>query len=400
LFSNKDIAGAAKVYSEINASVISEKNRPGLLYQRGWCLAEAGDAKGAIRSLSDFINKYPTDSRVPSAIAKRATAYAESAEPAKAIADYDRLTAAGIPEDLNSFGWLESARLRRAESNIPDMILRYQGLLQNVKNLSDNLQAEANYWIGWGLVKTNVAKDAVAYLEKARTLRPDAYAKHAGLLLILGYFASQDPLKLAAEINLAIEGKYDADIPDQAIQWSGMQSYNSGDYSSAAKSLALVSNPEEPRETPKEVWRYLAKARLASGDPEGALAAANNLLAVEDNPGWKADGLLDRGRALLALKRPEEARKAADEALALRPQGHTSAGLNILVGDLELQAGDAKTAAGKYLIVVEFHDDKELKPLAFWKLIQALEQQGDRAEAEKYRQKLKAEFPGWKPPVR
>jgi tetratricopeptide (TPR) repeat protein len=179
-----------------------------------------------------------------------------------------------------------------------------------------------------------------------------------------------------------------------------MQSYNSGDYSSAAKSLALVSNPEEPRETPKEVWRYLAKARLASGDPEGALAAANNLLAVEDNPGWKADGLLDRGRALLALKRPEEARKAADEALALRPQGHTSAGLNILVGDLELQAGDAKTAAGKYLIVVEFHDDKELKPLAFWKLIQALEQQGDRAEAEKYRQKLKAEFPGWKPPVR
>ena len=399
LFSNKDIAGAAKAYREINASFISEKNRPGLLYQRGWCLAEAGDAQGAIRAFSDFINKYAADSRVPSAIAKRATAYAESAEPAKAISDYDRLTAAGIPEDLNSFGWLESARLRRAESNIPDMILRYQGLLKNVKNLSDNLQAEANYWIGWGLVKTNVSKDAVDYLEKSRTLRPDAYAKHAGLLLILGYFASQDPLKLAAEINLAIDKKYDADIPDQAIQWSGMQSYNAGDYSSAAKSLALVSNPEEPRETPKEVWRYLAKARLGSGDPEGALAAANNLLAVEDNSGWKADGLLDCGRALLALKRPEEARKAADEALALRPQGHTSAGLNILVGDLELQAGDAKTAAGKYLIVVEFHEDKELKPLAFWKLIQALEQQGDRAEAEKYRLKLKTEFPDWKPPV-
>jgi tetratricopeptide (TPR) repeat protein len=279
------------------------------------------------------------------------------------------------------------------------MILRYQRLLQNVKNLSDNLQAEANYWIGWGLVKTNVAKDAVASLEKARTLRPDVYAKHAGLLLILGYFASQDSLKLAAEINLAIVGKYDADIPDQAIQWSGMQSYNAGDYSSAAKSLALVSNPEEPRETPKEVWRYLAKARLGSGDPEGALVAANNLLAVEENPGWKADGLLDRGRALLALKRPEEARKAADEALALRPQGHTSAGLNILVGDLELQAGAAKTAAGKYLIVVEFHDDKELKPLALWKLIQALEKQADHAEAEKYSQKLKTEFPNWKPPV-
>lgn len=401
LFSNKDVAGAAKVYSEVNASIVSETNRPALLYQRGWCLSEAGDAQGAIRSLGEFIAKYPKDSRVPSALAKRAKAYAESAEPAKAIADYDRLTATpGTPEDLTSFAWLESARLRRADNNIPDMIVRYQGLLQNVKNLSDNLQAEANYWIGWGLVKTNAAKDGVTYLEKARTLRPDAYGKHAGLLLALGYFASQDPEKLATEINLAIVGKYEDDIPDQAIQWSGMQSYNSGDFSSAAKSLALLVNPKEPRESPKEVWRYLAKARLETGDAEGALIAANNVLAVEDNSGWKADGLLDRGRALLALKRPQESRKAADEALALHPQGHTSAGLNILVGDLELNAGDAKTAAGKYLIVVQFHDDKELKPLALWKTIQALDQQADKVEADKYRLQLKTEFPTWKAPVR
>ncbi len=401
LFTNKEIDAAAKTYSQINATVISEKNRPGLLYQRGWCLSEAGDAQGAVRSLSDFIAKYPSDSRIPSAIAKRAKAYGESAEPVKAIADFDRLIAtSSTPDDLTSFAWLESARLRRAESNIPDMILRYQGLLKNVKALGDSLEAEANYWIGWGMVKTNAAKDAVPYLEKARTLRGDTYSKHAGLLLALGYFASQVPEKLAAEINLAILGKYDGDIPAQAIQWSGMQSYNAGDYSSAAKSLALVANPKEPRETPKEVWRYLAKARLETGDAEGALTAANNVLAVEDNPGWKADGLLDRGRALLALKRPEESRKAADEAIALHPQGHTSAGLNILVGDLELKAGDAKTAAGKYLIVVEFHDDKDLKPLAIWKLIQALEQQTDPAEVEKYRLKLKTEFPDWKAPTR
>ncbi len=397
LFSNKEIEAAAKVYSEINASIISEKNRPGLLYQRGWCLSEAGDAQGAIRSLGEFINKYPSDSRIPSALAKRAKAYTESAEPAKAIADFDRLTAtAATPDDLISFAWLESARLRRAENNIPDMIVRYQGLLKNIKDLSDNLQAEANYWIGWGLVKTNSAKDAISSLEKARTLRPDAYGKHAGLLLALGYFASQDPEKLAAEINLAIAGKYEADIPDQAIQWSGMQSYNSGDFNSAAKSLALVSNPKEPRETPKEVWRYLAKARLETGDAEGALTAANNVLSVEDNPGWKADGLLDRGRALLALKRNTEARKAADEAAALHPQGRTSAGLRILSGDLGLIANELGAAAADYLNVIQFHEDKDLKPLAISKYIHVLESQGNAAEAEKYRLKLKTEFPEWK----
>ncbi len=398
LFANKQTAEAAKVYNEINATVVSEENRPGLLYQRGWCLAEAGDHPGAVRSLTEFINRYPDDPRVPSALAKRAKAHVDGAEPQKAIADFDRLTAAGSSEDLASYAWLESARMRRAENNIPDMIARYQGLLKNITNLSENLQAEANYWIGWGLVKTNAAKDAIAYLEKARALRSDAYAKHAGILLALGYFASQDIEKLTAEINLAIEGKYDADIPEQILQWSGMQAYNSGAYAFAAKTLGLVASPDEPRATSKEVWRYLAKSRLETGDAAGALTAAENVLAVEDNPAWKADGLLDRGRALFLLDRFPDARTAADEALALRPQGRTSAGLRVLSGDLEMKADNPKKASAEYLVVVNFHEDKDLKPLALHKLIDALEKQGDKTEAAKYRQQLKSAFPDWKAP--
>ena len=398
LFSNKKVAEAAKVFSEINASVISEKNRPGLLYQRGWCLAEAGDHQGAVRSLTEFISRYPEDPRVPSALAKRATAHVNSAEPQKAIADFDRLTSAGKPADLVSFAWLESARMRRAENNIPDMIARYQGFLQNVRNPGENLQAEANYWIGWGLIKTNAAKDAVAALEKARTLRPDAYGKHAGILLALGYFAAQDIGKLSAEIKLAIDSKYDGDIPEQILQWAGMQSYNGGDYALAAQCLGLIANPDEPRATPKEVWRYLAKARLEINKPEGALLAANHVLEVEENPAWKADGLLDRGRALYHLDKTADARIAADEALALRPQGRTSAGLRILSGDLHMKADDARKASAEYLIVVNFHEDKDLKPLALHKLITALEKQGDEPEAEKYRQQLKSGFPDWKAP--
>ncbi|MCX6866344.1 MAG: tetratricopeptide repeat protein [Verrucomicrobia bacterium] len=358
----------------------------------------AGDPQGAIRSLSEFITRYPDDPRVPSALGKRAKAYAEADDSQKAIADFDRLTAAGSPEDLASFAWLESARMRRGENNFADMIARYQGLLKNVNNLSDNLQAEANYWIGWGLVKTNASKDAITYLEQARKLRPDAYRKHAGILLALGYFAAQDANKLTTEINLAIDGKYESDIPDQVLQWCGMQAFNAGDYTAAANCLARVATPDEPRATPKEVWRYLAKARLETNAAAGALTAANNVLDVETDPSWKADGMLDRGRALLLLDRPADARKAADEALALRPQGRTSAGLRILLGDLEIKAADPKKASAEYLIVVKFHEDKDLKPLALWKLVSALEQQKDKAEADKYRLQLKTEFPDWKSP--
>jgi len=399
LFADRKVAEAAKVYSGIDPSVVSESNRPGLLYQRGWCLAEAGDHQGAIRSFSEFISRYPDDARIPSALAKRARSHVAIAEPQKAIADFDRLIAGGRPDDLVSLAWLESARMRRVENNIPDMIVRYQGLLQNVRDLSDNHQGEANYWIGWGMVKNNTAREAIPYLEKARDLRPDAYRKHAGILLALGYFASQDVDKLASEIRLAIDGKYESDIPDQVLQWAGMQAYNAGDFELAATCLGLIASPDEPRATPKEVWRYLAKARLETGDPEGALEAAGNVLEVEDNPAWKADGMLDRGRALLALDQTTEARAATDEAFALRPQGRTSAGLRILSGDIEMKTGDSRKASAEYLIVVNFHDDREFKPLALWKLIDALEAQGDKTEAEKYRRQLEAEFPDWKAPL-
>ncbi|MCB1131836.1 MAG: tetratricopeptide repeat protein, partial [Verrucomicrobiae bacterium] len=399
LYGAGKVAEAAKVYSEVSAAVVGEKNRPGLLFQRGWCLAEAGDAQGAIRSISEFISRYPDDPRVPSALAKRARAYADVSEPGKAIADFDRLTGSKeVPEDLVSYAWLESARMRRGENNIPDMIVRYKGLLEQVDGLGENLQAEANYWIGWGLVKTNAARESVGYLDKARELRPKAYQKHAGILLALGYFAGQEPEKLSQEIRTAIEKGYAAEIPDQALQWSGMQSFNSGDYEAAVRSLGQIANDDDPRSTPKEVWRYLAKARIETGDGDGALAAVNHLLDVEENPAWKADGLLDRARALDLLDRPTEARKSVDEAMELRPQGRTSAGLRITSGDLHLKAGDPKQAAAEYLIVVNFHEDKELKPLALSKLVEALEKQGDKTEAETYRQQLQREFPGWEKP--
>jgi hypothetical protein len=65
-----------------------------------------------------------------------------------------------------------------------------------------------------------------------------------------------------------------------------------------------------------------------------------------------------------------------------------------------MKAGDPKLAAAKYSIVVEFNvDEKILLPRALWKLIQALEQQGDTSEAEIRRKQLKSQFPNWTPPA-
>ncbi len=398
LYANGEIAEAARVYSTIDGSRVSQANRPGLLFQRGWCLAEAGDHAGAIRSLDEFISGFPKDSRFASALAKRAKSHAESGETARAKADFDRLIAESKDAELVSFAWLEAARMYRASGEIPEMIARYRGFMENVGEPQDNLRAEANYWIGWGMVRTGAPSEAVNYLEKAREIRAEAYAKHAGLLLALAYFSAQNAEALANEIDLAIQAGYQMDLPDQAIQWAGMQMFNDRNFDATARFLKLIAKPEEPRETPKEVWRYLAKAEIEIGNAADALPAIQHVLDVEDNSAWIADGLLDRARALLALNRDSESRKAAEEAIALNPQGRTSAMLRLLMGDLEMKGGNPQRAAAEYLVVVQFHEDPELKPLALDKLIKALEASGDAVEAAKFREQLKSEFPDWKAP--
>ncbi|BCU79247.1 tetratricopeptide repeat protein [Luteolibacter sp. LG18] len=397
LFNRSDYANAATTYAEIDVTLINEANRAGLLFNRGWCLAEAGDPQGAIKSLTKFLADYPKDPRLMKALAKRATSYVQAGEPAKAIEDFDKLGTSDDPE-FARIAWAESARLRRDENNLPDMIVRYRGLLAKGGTLSPKLEAEANFYIGWGLVKTNSPKDSIPYLEKARSLQPTTFQKHAGLLLALGYFASQNLEKLSEEIDMAVEKHYADELPDQALQWAGMQAYYANKFAASARYLERVSNPDEPRETSKEIWRYLGKARLESGKYEDALKATLNVLAVEENAGLKADALLDKGRELFGLKRDAEAQKAVDEATDMHPEGRTGAGLRLLSGDLKMRAGDAAGAAGPYMNVVQFIDDRDLKPLALWKLAKALEKKGDTADAEKYREQLKKEFPNWEAP--
>lgn len=399
LFAEGNVEEAAKTYSKIDSSLLYEANRPGFLYQKGWCLAEAGDDQGAIRALSAFISGYPEDERVYPALVKRGKSYVQVGESSRAIADFDKLTTdENAPADLASLAWLESARTQRKDGNIDNMLVRYRALLANVADLTDNLKAEANYWIGWGLVKSNKPKEALSFLEKARELRPKAYQKHAGLLLILAYFAEQNPQALDAEIKEAIQRGYVTDVPDQALQWAGMQSFNAGEFEVAAQSLSVIANEDEPRTTPKEVWRYLGKAQIEIGEPKDALTAIKNVLEVEDAPAWKADALLDRARALIMLEDYKGAREAADEATDLRPQGRTASGLRIVSGDLYRSEKEFGRAAADYLSVIQFQEDDVLKPLAIYRYSEVLAEQGKMDEAEKYRAQLKSEFPDWTPP--
>ena len=394
-------AEAAKVYQDIDATLLSEENRPGLLFKRAWCLAASEDPQGAIRSFSDFINGYPEDPRVPQSLIQRAKAYRDTGEPAKALADYDLLLSRESDAEFQSLALLESADIAKQENNLPDMIARYRRFIEKFPDAADGRKAKAHYWLAWGLIKTDQVKDALPLAEVARQFDAKVYGENAGTLLALGHWALQAPDPVCEEIDRAIKESYVEKLPDQLINWAGMQAFNAGRYEQAARFFSLIADEDEPRATPKEIWRYLGKSLLAAGKAEEALPAIDRALEVEEALNWKADGLLDRAKAYLALGKTDLAMKASEDGQALRPVGRVGSELRLVQGDIHMKRNDPAQAAAAYVVVVELLDDndKVLKPLALWKLIKALEAKDDKPGAAEYRRQLETKYPDWKPPA-
>ena len=400
LMDAKKTAEAAKVYNEIDASLLSPENRPGLFFKRAWCLSASEDPQGAIRSFSEFIDQFPGDERLPQALVQRAKAYRHTGESAKALADYDRLLSGGGRGEFQTVALLESADIAKQENHLPDMVARYRKFLEQFPAASEARKAKANYWLAWGLIKIERVKEALPHAEAARTLDPKTYGKNAGALLALGHWTLQSPDPVCAEVDRAIQDGYVESLPDQLIAWAAMQAFNANRFEQAARFYALIADTAEPRSTPKETWRYLGKSLLAAGKAEAALPPINHALEVEDSPAWKADGLLDKSKALSALQKIDDAMLVVEECQALRPEGRVNSEIRLVKGDLHLAKNDPSSAAAEYVAVVEFLDDNDgvLKPLAMWKLEIALDRKGDPAGAADYRKKRLQLYPDWKAP--
>ncbi|MBB5351199.1 tetratricopeptide (TPR) repeat protein [Haloferula luteola] len=400
LFAEGKVEDAANAYREIESSLLSEKNRVGLEYQRGRCLFEANDYAAAIRSLSSFIQANPSDSRTATALATRGRAYLETGENAKALADFNAVIAASEDRSLLTLAYLDAAEICKRDGNLKQMVDYFQRFLEAELTTDPDAIAKACYWTGWGLVKTSAGAKAIDYLTRAREVAPKRYNKHAGLLLCLVYLSEKNREKLIPEVGLAIEGGYAIDLPEPLIRWAADQAFSSEDFLNAARFYDLIADGENPELAPKEVWRFLGKARLRSGDAAGALTAIDHALQTEEDPAWKADGLADRASALLKLGKSKEATQAVEEGLALRPEGRTGAQLNLVRGDIFLAENQAQEAVRAYILPVELMDDSDqvVKPLAYHKLILALKAAGNTADATQYATELKRKYPNWSPP--
>lgn len=397
LQNQKKYKEAAACYQQIDVSLIASNNKANLLYQKGMCLVQAKDA-AAIKSLSQFIKDYPQDERVSEAIAQRGLALLDSGDRVAALSDFENLIQRKSSAELSAFAWQQAAVVKKLNNDLPGMVECYRRLLAEFPDLPLAAQANAHFYMGYGLNKQQ-QPEAIDHLKKARELDAKTYGSRAGLLLISSYFLKEKMEPLAEEIDLAIESGYSDQITPALISWAGTQVLAQGKGEQAARFLMLIASPSEPRSTPREVWRNLAKALILMRDFQRALKPIDNVLAVEEQATARADAFLDQARCHAGLKNWADARRSVEACLKLRPQHALEAEANLLFGDVCMAEGKPEEAKQKYAYIATTVDDQRLRPLALFKIIAALEANQEKNLAEKYRAELKEKFPQWQAPA-
>lgn len=199
---------------------------------------------------------------------------------------------------------------------------------------------------------------------------------------------------LAKEVDRYLDGGGKGKVPADILRGLGNDFFKAGDFTGARKYLAELTSRGAPDATPAD-WLLLGDALSKDGKYADAAKAYDSYLKVAGaEPVPKATGLLALGEAQLGLAKFDDARKSAESALALQPEGTLNAKGRILSGDIDMASGRYDEAARVFQSVsLIFSDDAEITPLALEKAYEALKKAGKDVEAEKVLNNLQSHFP-------
>ncbi|MBR5522003.1 MAG: tetratricopeptide repeat protein [Akkermansia sp.] len=406
-----DIAEAARQFDAINFEHLPESVRPDAEYKKAWC-ASQGDAYDPLPTLNHFIDTYKQNQRLPEALALRGACLMKQNKIGPALADFDRVIKEFPTSEAAPVCWQRAAQAC-AQSDPKRMVSYYEGLIACGTRVKPAAIAEAHYYIARALYEAEPAK-AIPHFQEARTLNAERYGSLVDLSLVQCYFKLQDAEKLReALITLQSSNpaSYNA-LPAAILRWCGWMCFQNRNYLDADKYLSEAL-PREPREKytapdgaelerPKVeplVWKTLARARLELRQYQRGLEAAEHYVQMEQQPYRKAEGMRDMSQLLVGLNRAAEARKLCEDAIALGIDGPIKFSVFIALGDAYYVEGNYAEAAKYYGRTANVVSDKELKPIALYKIVSALKLSDKAGEAVQYEENLRTEFPGWVPPA-
>jgi TolA-binding protein len=390
LYKMERYSEASAAYAAVSASTNLAPNlRSEALFRLGWCSLKTGAPQIAADAFTKFLDEYPTAPQRPAALAQRALARQQLKDYPKALADFQAL--------LKQFPKAKERELALQQRAL------IHGQLQENKAMADGFRQllaefpaspaapQAHYWIGWAAFEAKDYRAAIGPLEKSRDLDAAQFFEKATLRLMLSHYYLEQREPLAAEVERYTSGDGQGRVPAEVLRWLGLSQFSANDAAGAAKTLALLVARDG--EAQPDDLIALAKAEAQVGRSADAERHANAYLERATEPYPRASGLLVLARARLASGNPEGARAAADEACRLQPEGKLNAEGRVLLGDVAAARGQPEEAAKIYRSVAVVFDDPAITPVALEKACEAYRKAGKAEEADKVLNQLRSRYP-------
>lgn len=399
-FNRNNWEAAAKAYGNVRIDRLDPARQPNYLYQRGWSEASAG-SKNAVTTLSSFLEKNAADERAPVVQLQRGMARLKAGDSANALLDFDALVVSAAGTETGESALYQGALVKGTRQDFTGMVASFQKLLADYPKT--RFAAEAHYWIGAGLYQLQKFPDSITPLTDARRLDPRSYLQEASLMLIGAHAAQKDIDGMLKEVDAYLNiPSAKKPVPPDLLRWLGLTLYRERkDYPHTARYLAFTVNHDAPAETDPDVWLALGESLIETKENAPALRALDALLTIEQRKPQRARTFLLRGRALLGLNDPDEARKSVTSGLEIDRETLLAAQLHMLSGDIASRTKLNKEALGSYNIVRMTWEDPVLTPTAIQRMILILGRSTDPADKKKaadLKAELASKYPRFKIP--
>ena len=393
LYKDKDFAAAATLYADLRDSKLSAKLRAESAFKLGWCYVQTREPDKAIDAFAYFLQAFPGNPQIPSALSQRALAYQETKQYPRARSDLEQL--------LTSF---PKAREREAALQQKALIL---GQMDDAKGMTATFQqllkefpksaaaAQAHYYIGKSAFDAKDYETAIAEMNTARRLNKDQYGTPAALRIMSSYFYLKQRDALAKEVNEFYKNSPDGQVPAEILEWVGIEFYNAKDYASAAKFLAALSKTGNVSSVKPDFWFYLGDAQMKLQQPAAAEVSLQKFLETTRDPAAQAKVLLALGEAKIGAHKPDEAQKIAQQIMTLQPEGRVNAQARLLAGEVEMERQQFEEAGKAFMSVALLYDDPEITPQALAKAAKAYQKAGKPDEAERASAQLHQKYPDY-----
>ncbi len=393
LYKEKDFAAAAILYSDLRESKLSPKLRAEAAFKLGWCDVQMKQPDQTINAFAYFLQAFPQNPQVPSALAQRALAFQETKQYVRARSDLEQLLT-GYPKAREREAALQQKALILGQmDDTKGMTTAFQQLLKEYPKSA--AAAQAHYYIGKSAFEAKDYKTAIDEMQQARELNKDQYEIPAALRIMSSYFYLKQRDPLAKEVDAFYEASPNGQVPAEILEWLGLEFYNAKDYAPAAKYLTALSKTGNVSSVKPDFWFYLGDAQMKLNQPADAETSLQKFLATTTDPAAKAKTLLALGEAKIGAHKPDDAQKIAEEIMTLQPEGRVNAQARLLAGEVEMEREKYEAAGKAFMSIALLYDDPEITPQALVKAAKAYEKAGKADEAERARSALRQKYPDY-----